>query len=179
MTEASSPLGPVARSTLVLAGMLLLLLAWPVGFGAMVFSGGGHGSPFDGSVSEWIFGAAMVGIPLLMLMLGIACIVATSRRRLWAVWLLAAAIPADLAVAATAMHIASRPRPPKSYAISAAEADINRGPMIAGPPGRSIGIACSAMTDECVVSEAGAGTTANANASPGTPPDGRLAQPLP
>ena len=132
-----------------------MLAVWPIGFLAMVVAGGGHGSPFDGSASEWIMGAALWAIPVLMIALGIACLAATTRKRLLIVAALAAAIPLDLVLALVAGRIASEPRSGAEFARPAPPLDPKPMRVTEEGIGKSIGIACSVETGECTTTESG------------------------
>src|SRR5690348_9903847 len=99
MDERELLLRAPARLALMLTGIALIAAAWPIGFVAMVIAGGGHGSPFDGSASEAVWGAAMWAIPLIMIVIGIACLAARSPRRARFAGLVALALPLDLALA--------------------------------------------------------------------------------
>jgi hypothetical protein len=157
-------LGPLARSGMLLLGACLLLLAWPVGFAAAVFSGGGHGSPFDGSAAEAVFGAAMLAIPVLMIVLGIACLAARDRFGVKVATMIALLIPADLALAVTAASLAMRSDPPVAYPVQRQLPSITSENIVIGPGPTHVGVACSAAGDECVTST----TTYSADGEPTT-----------
>ena len=136
---------------MVLAGAALVLAAWPVGYIAAVFSGGGHGSPFDGDWVEAVWGAALLAIPVLMIAIGIACFAATTQRRLRIAGLVALTIPLDFAVIAGAMWQMSRPDPlPIAHPVSPPMPDPTKMKIVAADGPTHVGIACSVTGDECV-----------------------------
>ena len=144
-------LGRKARVALIFLGLILIPLAFPVGFIAMVFSGGGHGSPFDGGPAEFIFGLAMLGIPAVMIALGIACLSCSNRWLLRVVGALALALPIDLAVALVALRIASEPSEPEFRRAPLPEPQVQLGrSVIVRGTGRSVSMLCDAENDKCV-----------------------------
>ena len=150
-TEREARLRPLARSGMLLLGAILLLTAWPVGYLAAVISGGGHGSPFDGSTTEAIWGAAMLAIPLLMIAVGIACLAATNRRRLKFAGAVALLIPLDIAVAIGSLQLLMRTEPPPvAYPVGRPPADLGTMNAIAATGPTHVAIACSVKGDECV-----------------------------
>jgi hypothetical protein len=69
------------RSLAVAAGVALISAAFWVGYITLVFLGGGHQSPFGQvSWSEWVFRLAILGIPVALGALGIACLIYRTRR---------------------------------------------------------------------------------------------------
>jgi hypothetical protein len=159
---ASPGLARSTRISLILAGLLLLGLIWPVGFAALVISGGGHGSPFDGGPAEFVMGLALLAVPVIMLVLGLACLACTTRRRLRVLPFLALAVPLDLVVALVAGAYAMRSPSPRSYAVPPANT-AGQAPMVAEGGGTTVSIACNPTTGACI-------TTTQPAAPPSSPP---------
>lgn len=158
METAEDRLQPLTRSGMMLAGFALLLLAWPIGFGAMVIAGGGHGSPFDSNWIEAAFGVTMLAIPVLMIIIGIACLAATTRGRMRVAGMLALLIPVDLAAAVVTMQLAMRPDSVVAYPVQPTP-DLSRPAAAVGGGPTIVSIACSAAGDECVTTTTEHGPT--------------------
>jgi hypothetical protein len=98
-----------------MAGLVLAAGALPLAFLVAVIAGGGHSTPFGHTPAEATLGGALLGVPALLLLLGLAIIRGSFTGR----WKLAVAItiiiPVDAAVAALALWQVNRPEPPVSY----------------------------------------------------------------
>ena len=139
-----------ARLAFIVIGLALIPAAWPVGYLAMVIAGGGHSSPFDGSATEAVWGAAMLAIPLIMIVIGIACIAAKTPRRARFAGIVALALPLDLALAIGALWYLNRPDPPLAHPVMPRAPEILPGnAVVLGGP-TQVAIGCSAKGDECV-----------------------------
>jgi hypothetical protein len=95
------------RIALILAGLLLVAISGPIAFVFAVIAGGGHGSPFDDGAAAFAMGITLLAVPLLIAVLGIICIVCTTRLRLRIAGGIAVSIPIVLASAIVLGHIAS------------------------------------------------------------------------
>jgi hypothetical protein len=138
MSRSLSRSGSVA---LWAGGALLAVAAWPLAFLAAVFAGGGHGSPFGHRPSDAAFGAALLGVPALLFLLGnvLMWTRGTSRRRLTAIILVL--IPVDVAVAAVADWQMNQPEPPVFIATNPGAVLPGR-PLVTGQPVIAV-VACS------------------------------------
>ena len=150
MSGTEERLRAPVRAALALVGVVLLCAAGPVGFIAAVVSGGGHGSPFDGDWAEATFGAAMLAIPILMIVVGIAYASATTHRRIRIAAALTLLLPLDLAVAFTFSYLAMRPDPVVAYPVNEPQADFTTLKPVPSTGPTHVGIACSVAGDECV-----------------------------
>jgi hypothetical protein len=150
---------------MVLAGLILIGLAWPVVFYGMLFAGGGHSSPFEGRPSEAVFGATVLIGPLMMVATGIACLAAVTVRRAKFAALLALAIPIVAAVGAVALRQANTPDPPVGYLVPADAGVIPPMRTVATGP-TVVSIACSASTGECVSEPETVGNSTSAEVRP-------------
>jgi hypothetical protein len=116
-----------------MAGLVLAAGALPLAFLVAVIAGGGHSTPFGHTPAEATLGGALLGVPALLLLLGLAIIRGSFTGR----WKLAVAItiiiPVDAAVAALALWQVNRPEPPVSYSPPDPKAVIPGQPVIAVP----------------------------------------------
>jgi hypothetical protein len=151
--DADGRLPRYVRVGLILVGLVLTVGAWPMAFVFAVFSGGGHGSPFDGDAVEFAMGVAILGVPFFVLLLGIACIACTNRCRLRIVGALAAAVPVTFVIAVLLMRAASRPHSHAELATPAPPIVNDASRAVAMPGGKHVSIACNAATGECVQRE--------------------------
>ena len=150
---ASKRLSREARLALILIGLILTIGAWPLGFIFAVVAGGGHGSPFDGGATEFAMGVALLAVPFLVLLLGIACLACTNRVRLRIVGMLAAAVPATFVVAVALGHAASQPRDGGEFAMPGPPILDTPHQVIAEPGGKHVSIACNSVSGECLQRE--------------------------
>lgn len=104
--------GRYARVASAIAGGLLAIAAWPLAFLLAVIAGGGHTSPFGHSPAEATFGAGLLGLPALLLLIGLALISGACTGRYRAAVVLTLLIPVDVAVTAVALREVNRPQPP-------------------------------------------------------------------
>jgi hypothetical protein len=148
---ASPRLPRGVRLALTLVGLLLSLVSLPLGFGFAIFSGGGHGSPFDGGAAEFAFGLTFLAVPLLILMLGIACLVCTNRVRLRIVAALGAAVPLTFGLAVFFGWWASQPHDHPELVTPAPP--LKSDEVIVQGGGKHVSISCNAVSGECVQRE--------------------------
>jgi hypothetical protein len=102
----------IARPVSAICGLVLAVGAVPLAFLIAVIAGGGHGSPFGNSPAEAVFGGALLGVPALLFLLGLALIRGGLTERWGIAIFITILIPLDAAVAATALWRANRPPPP-------------------------------------------------------------------
>ena len=123
----------VARVASIVCGVVLAIAAVPLAFFVAVVAGGGHTTPFGHTPAEATLGASLLGIPALLLLLGIALV----RGGLTERWSIAVAItlliPVDAAVAAVALWRVDQPPPPVIYVPPDPKAVIPGQPAIAVP----------------------------------------------
>ncbi|HEX8535325.1 MAG TPA: hypothetical protein VF662_14260 [Allosphingosinicella sp.] len=99
-SEAPPKFGLALRLPLIALGVTSIAAAFPLAYVALVFLGGGHGNPFGAAGwSEWLFRAALLGIPLLLVAAGFAAIACSNRRGLRKLALIVALIPAFVLIA--------------------------------------------------------------------------------
>ena len=118
-----------------LTGVALAAAAWPLAFLAAVVAGGGHNSPFGHSALEATFGIALIAVPLLLFLLGIALMRASftgGHKIAAAIGLL---IPIDAAIASAAMWKLNQPPPPVMMPAPDPNAVI---PATSGPMGQPV-----------------------------------------
>ena len=150
---ASPRLSRGMRLALILLGLLLVPLSFPLAFGFAIISGGGHGSPFDGGAAEIAFGATFLTVPLLVLSLGITSLACTNRTRLKIVIGLAAAVPAMFGLAVYFGYLASRPHDHPELITPAPPLDLGSTRVTVGSGGKHMAIACNPVSGECVQRE--------------------------
>jgi hypothetical protein len=141
------------RLALILIGLLLVPTSFPLAFGFAIISGGGHGSPFDGGSAEYAFGILFLTVPVLILLLGIACLACTNRTRLKIVVGLGAAIPVTFALSITFGYLASRPHDHLRLITPAPPPEVNLSPMTVVSSAKHVSIACNPVSGECVQRE--------------------------
>ena len=146
------------RLALILLGLLLVPLSLPLAFGFAIISGGGHGSPFDGGAAEFAFGVTFLTVPLLILLLGIASLACTNRRRLKIVIGLPAAAPIIFALAVYFGYLASRPHEHPELISAAPPLSLDPTRVTVAGGGKHVAIACNPVSGECVEREQELGT---------------------
>ena len=156
---ASPRLSRGIRLALTLLGLLLVPLSLPLAFGFAIISGGGHGSPFDGGAAEFAFGVTFLTVPLLILLLGIASLACTNRRRLKIVIGLAAAVPVMFALAVYFGYLASRPHDHPELITPAPSLRLDPTRVTVAGSGKHVSIACNPVSGECVQREHELGTS--------------------
>lgn len=123
----------LARIASGICGLVLAIGAVPLAFIVAVIAGGGHGSPFGYTPAEATLGASLLGVPALLLLLGLALV----RGGLTDRWGIAVAItvliPVDAAVAAVALWRVNQPPPPVVYVSPDPNAVIPGQPVMAVP----------------------------------------------
>ena len=118
---------------MAVSGVLLAIAAWPLAFLLAVFAGGGHGSPFGHTPAETTFGVGLLGVPALLLLVGLALIWA-SRSGNWRVPAgIALLIPIDAAITSAALWEMNRPEPPVAYTPVDNDAVLQTQPIMAVP----------------------------------------------
>ena len=155
---ASPRLSRGIRLPLILLGLLLVPLSLPLAYGFAIISGGGHGSPFEGSATEFAFGVTFIAVPFLVLLLGIASLACTNRTRLRIVIALAAAVPATFAIAVCFGYLASRPHEHPELITPAPPLDLDPSQVTVQGGGKHVSIACNPVDGECVQREQALGT---------------------
>jgi hypothetical protein len=155
---ASPRLSRGMRLLLILLGLLLVPLSLPLAYGFAIISGGGHGSPFEGSAAEFAFGVTFIAVPFLVLLLGIASLACTNRTRLKIVIGLAAAVPATFALAVYFGYLASRPHEHPELITPAPPRDLDPSQVTVQGGGKHVSIACNPIDGECVQREQELGT---------------------
>jgi hypothetical protein len=155
---ASPRLSRGVRLALILLGLLLVPLSLPLAFGFAIISGGGHGSPFEGSAAEFAFGVTFIAVPFLVLLLGIACLACTNRTRLKIVIGLAAAVPATFALAIYFGYLASRHHEHPELITPAPPLDLDPSQVTVQGGGKHVSIACNPVDGGCVQREQELGT---------------------
>ena len=150
---ASPRLSRGMRLALILLGLLLVVVSFPLAFGFAIISGGGHGSPFDSGAAEFAFGVTFLTVPLLILLLGIASLACTNRTRLKIVIALAAAVPVMFGLAVYFGYLASRPHDHSELVTPAPPLDLDPTRVTAVGGGKHVSIACNPVSGECVQRE--------------------------
>ena len=150
---ASPRLSRGMRLALILLGLLLVPLSFPLAFGFAIISGGGHGSPFDGGAAEIAFGVTFLTVPLLILLLGIASLACINRTRLKIVIGLAAAVPVIFALAVYFGYLASRPHEHPELITPVPPRDLDPTRVTVVGSGKHVSIACNPVSGECVQHE--------------------------
>ena len=118
---------------MAVSGVLIAIAAWPLAFLLAVFAGGGHGSPFGHTPAETTFGVGLLGVPALLLLVGLALIWA-SRSGRWRVAAgIAVLIPVDIAITTGALRETNRPEPPIDYTPVNENAVLPTRPIVAVP----------------------------------------------
>lgn len=115
------------------AGAILVLGAWPLAFLIAVIAGGGHGSPFGHSAAEATLGGAMLGVPALLLLVGLALLWAARTGRWVPAAVIALLIPSDVGVAVAVLWQVNRPQPPVIYTAADPKTVLPGRPIIAVP----------------------------------------------
>lgn len=91
------------RVPLVGFGILSIGAALPLVFVILIFLGGGHGNPFGPGIwSDWVFRVALLGIPALLIALGLASLLCVNRCGLRRMAVIGALIPTLMLVAMAA-----------------------------------------------------------------------------
>ena len=123
----------IARAGSGIFGLVLAVGAVPLAFLLAVIAGGGHASPFGNSPAEATFGGALLAVPALLFLLGLALIRGSLTGRWGTAIVITILIPFDAAVAATALWRVNQPPPPVVYVPSDPKAVIARRSVMAVP----------------------------------------------
>ena len=125
--------GRLARVASTICGLVLAAAAVPLAFLVAAIAGGGHSSPFGHTPAEATLGVSLLGVPALLLLLGLALV----RGGLTGRWGIAIAItvliPLDAGVAAVALWRVNQPPPPVVYVAPDPKAVIPGQPVMAVP----------------------------------------------
>ncbi len=105
----------IARAGSGIFGLVLAVGAVPLAFLLAVIAGGGHASPFGNSPAEATFGGALLAVPALLFLLGLALIRGSLTGRWGTAIVITILIPFDAAVAATALWRVNQPPSPVVY----------------------------------------------------------------
>ena len=125
--------GRVARIVSAVCGLILTIGAVPLAFVVAVIAGGGHPTPFGHTPAEATLGTTLLGVPGLLLLLGLALVRGSVTDRWGIAVAIALLIPVDAAVAAVALWRVNQPPPPVTYAPPDPKAVIPGQPVMAVP----------------------------------------------
>jgi hypothetical protein len=93
--EGKRDIGPAARLVLMVFGILAILAAFPVAFFLLILLSAGDADLLGpANWREWLFRLALLGVPILLLLLGILSLGCTQRRDLRRLAYTALLIPA-------------------------------------------------------------------------------------